>query len=93
MQRALAASKQARDLIRFVNKANNGPTSSAAELIEVLPSVLETALSHLLADFDYEARIDSHSAVAARLVAICTDQMHRTRKLAQRRKRPQNHSH
>jgi hypothetical protein len=92
MQRALAASKQARDLIRFVNKANNGPTSSAAVLVETLPAILETALSHLLADFDYEARIDSHSAVAARLVAICTDQMHRTKKQEQRRKRTKSRS-
>ena len=67
--------RQANALIEWVAQANNGPSTSPKDLARVLPPILESALGHLMADFDYEAEIDSHRAIAARLVAICTDQM------------------
>ena len=78
-EHACSGCRQANDLIEWVAQANNGPASTPKALVKVLPSILESALGHLMADFDYEAEIDSHRAVAARLVAICTDQLIRAR--------------
>ncbi len=44
-------------------------------IISELPAILEGALEYLLSEFDYEANIQSNTAVAARILAATIDSL------------------
>ena len=64
-----------------------GPEPDVDDFIATLASVLDSALGHLLRDFDYAAHPDTHTASAARLVALCAHQLHRLDPHAAQRER------
>lgn len=44
-------------------------------LIQLMPECLETAVSYLLVDFDYEANITSNTAIAIRILAVAAERL------------------
>ena len=50
---------------------------SLDNLIPELPMILDTAVSYLLADFDYDSNKDSQTALAIRIIAIASDRLKR----------------
>jgi len=45
------------------------------EIVVNLPELIETALSYIISDFDYENNITSNTAVAVRLLAVIADRI------------------
>ena len=46
----------------------------AERTINGLPTLLESAVSYLLTDFDYASKMDSNTAIGIRIVAACVAQ-------------------
>jgi len=56
-------------LLALVNAESTGEPDPN-DVIDTLPLLFESALSYLLSEFDYEAQIESNTAIAIRLLAV-----------------------
>jgi len=64
----------AADLVQQVLSMRDDSPFDAEKTINGLPVLLESAVSYLLADFDYAKNMESHQAIGIRIVAACVAQ-------------------
>jgi len=69
------ACAQAESLVASLAQTAEQQPQDCVDLLADLPTVLESALAFLFRDFDYEANIESNTAVAVRLIAIAADRL------------------
>ena len=65
---------EAAEIVQQVQSMTNDRPFDAGKTINGLPMLLESAVSYLLSDFDYQANIASNTAIAIRIVAACVAQ-------------------
>jgi hypothetical protein len=64
---------KAHELVDDIHASGTQQKVTHGEIIQTMPMVLESALSYLLADFDYDAKIESNTAIGVRLIAIAAE--------------------
>ena len=69
--------QRARAFVESVIGTGPAVETDIDDFIASLASLLDTALGHLLREIDCEAEPERFAASAARLVALCADQLHR----------------
>ena len=62
------------DIAREVKSMRGDTPFDAEQVINGMPMLLESAVSYLLSEFDYQANIESNTAIAVRIIAACTAQ-------------------
>jgi hypothetical protein len=69
-----AAREQAAAFLASLSQSNLQPPISYDGFLNLQLTMLSSALEHLFSDFDYEANLDSHTAIAIRLVGLSAEQ-------------------
>lgn len=67
------ACHKAQQLITEVTENSIGKVVTHGEIIHNMPLLLEGALSYVLAEFNYDAFKESHTAVGVRLIAFAAE--------------------
>jgi len=64
----------AADIVQQVLSMRNNSPFDAERVVDNMPTLLESAVGYLLSEFDYQAKMESNTAIAIRIVAACTAQ-------------------